>query len=116
MNWPQIREIVDKTGKDLLIKIRTNKGPIALENFIKKKFSYLGKFYLINHWSPYSKIGIIELTGENRTIFIEWIATKEKDEIIDVREIDNFDIEKFDEYLSSLGVESSVLRLMRSDF
>ncbi len=116
MNWPQIKDFVDKTDKDLLIKIITNKGPIALENFIKKKFSYLGKFYLINHWSPYSKIGIIELIAEDRKIFIEWMATKEKDKIIDVRKIDNFDIEKFEEYLSSLGVESSVLRLMRSDF
>jgi len=113
MNWPLVMDILKNSENSFLIKIRTKKGPISLEKFIRKKFSKIGEFYLLNHWSPYSKIGIIEIILENRKIFIEWIANKEKEEIIDVKKIENFDIEGFEEYLSSLGVESSVLRLMR---
>ncbi|MGC8663015.1 MAG: hypothetical protein ACP5SF_01630 [Thermoplasmata archaeon] len=98
-----------------LIKIKTKYGPIELEKKVNKSFNILGIDKIVNHWSPYSRSGLIELLAKNLKIYIEWYVSKE-DSIIIFKKIDYYDVSSFDEYISSLGIENYVLRLMRMEF
>ncbi|MDP8011764.1 MAG: hypothetical protein ACP5F1_03765 [Thermoplasmata archaeon] len=109
-----VKKLKNSEG-NYLIKIKTKKGPIELENELYELFKNLGIKNIISHWSPYSRSGLIEILCNNLNIYIEWYAFKDESVIL-FKKIDNYDVSAFDEYLSSLGIENYVLRLMRMEF
>ncbi len=109
-----VKELKNAEG-NYLIKIKTRIGPIEIEKTVSKYFKDFGSIQIINHWSPYSTTGLLEIKLEKLNIYIEWHISKE-DQILFFKKIEYYDVSSFDDYLSSLGIENYVLRLMRMEF
>ncbi len=115
MKWNSIFENIGKDKRNVLIKAYVNSGPIKLENEIRKILEKKNIKYLVHHWSPYSQMGLMEIGIGKSKIYLEWYVGKE-DAIIYSGEIERYDVEGFDEFISSGNIESSVLRLMRNQY
>lgn len=115
MDLDEIAKKLKGSEGSYLIKIKTRKGPIEMEDFVLKTFSALEINNLINHWSPYSKTGLLEIKSKNLNVYIEWYISK-NDEVVFFKKIEYYDVSSFDDYLSSMGIENYVLRLMRMEF
>jgi len=92
------------------VDITTTMGPTKLENFFVEK---LGGSSL-NHWSPSTPEGYLELTGA-QDIVIHWIIG-EKDALVNITCADDVDFDEIDKSLASTIIHNSVIRIMSEKF
>ncbi len=94
------------------VDIVTNMGPTKLENFFREKISE----DTLNHWSPTTPEGYLEIGVENeRGIVVHWMIGEE-DKVVNVSCADDVDFDEIDKSLAATIIHNSVIRIMSEKF
>ncbi len=112
---PEDRERFKKFIKECQCKwawvdVTTTMGPTKLEKYFKNMVS--GDF--LNHWSPTSPEGYLEIKGE-KNIVIHWIIG-ERDKLVNISALEDVDFDEIDKSLASTIIHNSVIRILSDNF
>jgi len=98
--------------KYVVIRMLTNMGPTKLERWIKEEVSAED---LRSLWSGVLDFGIIIFKCCNKNIVVFWKASS-INKIVEVKAANSFNIDEIEEAISSGGIMSSVIRILRESY
>ncbi len=107
-----ISKFAQSQEKYVVIRILTNMGPTKLERWVREEVPAED---LRNLWSGVLDFGAIIFRCCNKNIVILWKASSTH-KIVEVKATDSFNIEEMEEAISSGGIMSSVIRIMRESY
>ncbi len=93
------------------IDITTTMGPTKLEEYFK---GLIGGDTL-NHWSPSTPEGYLEISGNEKNVVIHWIIG-ENDKLVNFTCVECVDFDEIDKSLASTIIHNSVIRIMSEKF
>ncbi len=92
------------------VDVTTTMGPTKLERYFRSIVE--GDF--LNHWSPTSPEGYLEIKG-SKNIVIHWIIG-ERDKLVNITPLDDVDFDEIDKSLASTIIHNSVIRILSDNF
>jgi len=107
-----ISKFAQSGEKYVIIRMLTNMGPTKLERWVRDE---VPAEELRNLWSGVLDFGAIIFKCCEKNIVILWRASSTH-EIVEAKVADSFNIDEIEEAISSGGIMSSVIRIMRESY